>query len=168
MPKRYVHQDRFVELEFQNLFTELRKQHIDIAQGARGERGSDGAAGPDGAPGQSGIQTLIKLFTDSGELGTVPKNSLVFDLWCVLYSWDGPNDLVSFQLQANSVDVVDTEVQLTPGAPQILWPPIDFFDGSHAFYGSLAEEDLLIEFVSPKTGQFLVCLNYIPTVGLLT
>ena len=165
MPKKYIHSDKFVELEFQNLYTEIRKQSLDIV---RGVAGAPGAAGPDGAPGQSAIQTLITVATSSGDttLGTVPINSIIFDIWCILYSWDGSNDTVTFKLKANDVDVISTEITLnTP--PTILWPITDFFDGTNTFYGSLTGEDKVIKFNSPRDGQFLVCLNYIPTVGLL-
>jgi hypothetical protein len=167
MPKRYTHKDKFVELEFQNLYTEFRKQTLDVVRGISGTPGVAGPPGPDGEDGQSGIQTLCKWFTGSGLLGTVPANALISGLWAIVYSWNTPHDTGTFQIEANSVTEISTVVDLTQQAPNfVLWPRQEFFDSEQEFIGSLVTVDTDINFVTNKTGQFLVCLNFIPTVAL--
>jgi hypothetical protein len=166
MAKLYSHLDKFVELEFINAFNDLSDAVVKVT-GTVGPQGPQGPQGPPGEDGQSAIQTLIVELTDSGNIGTMPAYSFITDVWGWIMSFDGELDNNSFLLNFNSIPKVSTLIPFLV-VPVRLWPESSFYtDPPAEWLGRIFLTEQVIDFVTPHTGRFIICLNYITMTELL-
>ena len=181
--KLYNHSDRFVELEFQNIYNFLT---------AGGKTGTRGPRGPQGYPGSSEVLSLKQWILQSeldggGEYEfdeTLPAGSLILDIYGVIpsedYQWtnymqDPPNDTLevehSFEINTTSYTPLveaTTEYTTDTGICIRVWPLATHYTTPAEWMGAfnIVEQALTFkcdtcEIGSSEPGRLFICLNYI-------